>query len=578
MFKLSSNRKLSFFELPIEIQDKIFLFCDYSTLQYSREFQSEYIRKISQFKDYIQAAKAGNLHCIKLLYRTNNYELSSSDFKDIIRNCNLEIVRWLYSVECFLTDSVLLIAVENPDVEVIKYLHYEIGIPVSENLLFTKAIIFGNFEVLKWLQTTNCYKNTGRGVLANADRTSGVNYIEPDNAIVLATKYGHLEILKWLSNIYEIHNDIFMYRFDSFFDIDILEFLYEKKKDLIEREDDTYLIVDSIRTKNLKLMKWVYSKLTLRTAKLDGFIFSKTIIPNWILREAINAGNPIENLKWLISVGLYFERNNFSYAFAALKKGNLEMVKLIRDNKCSFPKDSLSLAAKSGNLELMKWLHLQKFNFDQKTPLNCVLAGNFEALKWVYGKNRGKLYCKNSILTAASEINNLEIFTWLLEKNKNHCIPRKALCLFIEHCNLEAIKIINNYDNSCIINMPVNIDLSKPGALDIFIYYSRSRFRHNLFPKFDKSVQEPKLEILEKIYEMGYNCSRLKEIAVKSYGLNILKFAHKINPAFDHEAFYKAYINFASIKKLRWMADNGALVPERIGVNGDLLNRILDKM
>jgi len=57
--------------LPIEIWDKIWLLCDAETLKKTRELQSNYIKKITEFFTFNDAAINGNFENMKWLKENN---------------------------------------------------------------------------------------------------------------------------------------------------------------------------------------------------------------------------------------------------------------------------------------------------------------------------------------------------------------------------------------------------------------------------------------------------------------------------------------------------------------------------
>jgi len=68
--------------------------------------------------------------------------------------------------------------------------------------------------------------------------------------------------------------------------------------------------------------------------------------------EAIKFGN-IEHLKWLKENGCQFTQLTFNHA---TENGNLENMKWLKENDCPFSEYTFSFAAKIGNLKNMKWL------------------------------------------------------------------------------------------------------------------------------------------------------------------------------------------------------------------------------
>jgi hypothetical protein len=80
--------------LPIEIQDKIFLYLDFETLTKSRIFQSTYIQSVTKYNSLKDAARYGNLECIKWLM-FKGLQLETSTFLYAASNWNFETMNWL---------------------------------------------------------------------------------------------------------------------------------------------------------------------------------------------------------------------------------------------------------------------------------------------------------------------------------------------------------------------------------------------------------------------------------------------------------------------------------------------------
>ena len=86
-------------KLPIEIVDKIFLMLDYETLQKTRHWQSDYIKKMTQFNNLEEATKNGSLNNMRWLI-ANGCPLSKQIFSYAVDAENIEIVEWLKENNC----------------------------------------------------------------------------------------------------------------------------------------------------------------------------------------------------------------------------------------------------------------------------------------------------------------------------------------------------------------------------------------------------------------------------------------------------------------------------------------------
>lgn len=85
--------------LPQEIQDQIFLHCDWETLEKSRDLQSEYIKNKTKYNNTKEAALNGNLENIKWL-RENDYPWNAETFHYAEKHGNSDNIAWLRKNGC----------------------------------------------------------------------------------------------------------------------------------------------------------------------------------------------------------------------------------------------------------------------------------------------------------------------------------------------------------------------------------------------------------------------------------------------------------------------------------------------
>ncbi|KAJ3250112.1 hypothetical protein HK103_004034 [Boothiomyces macroporosus] len=107
--------------LPTEIWDRIWLLCDENTLKGTRELQSEYVKKTTEFFTFTQAAKNGNLKNMKWL-KENNCPLYIGTFREAANNGDLETMKWLKENNCPWDGWTFSVAEENGDLETMKWL------------------------------------------------------------------------------------------------------------------------------------------------------------------------------------------------------------------------------------------------------------------------------------------------------------------------------------------------------------------------------------------------------------------------------------------------------------------------
>lgn len=63
--------------LPVELEDKIFLYLEYDDLERTREFQSEYIRHLTQFKYFADCIRYKNDECLRFLLTRKKRDLET---------------------------------------------------------------------------------------------------------------------------------------------------------------------------------------------------------------------------------------------------------------------------------------------------------------------------------------------------------------------------------------------------------------------------------------------------------------------------------------------------------------------
>ena len=90
------------FLLPQELQDKIFLYLDYKTLKNCRELQSEFVKCITQYNNFVDAAKNKNLKNMKWL---KDQGVLWEENENIIFfyagiNGDLQMLKWLKEQGC----------------------------------------------------------------------------------------------------------------------------------------------------------------------------------------------------------------------------------------------------------------------------------------------------------------------------------------------------------------------------------------------------------------------------------------------------------------------------------------------
>jgi hypothetical protein len=142
---------------PQEIQDKIFLHCDFETLGKTRCLQSAYVKEYTQFDNFEDAIVAENLK--NLLYLSKKMQVCEHKRSDhlfilAIRTGNLAIMQWLYKNDCSINEFSFNEAAHYGNLENMKWL-LNIGCTWSE-YTFAEAARFGNLENMQWLLENGC--------------------------------------------------------------------------------------------------------------------------------------------------------------------------------------------------------------------------------------------------------------------------------------------------------------------------------------------------------------------------------------------------------------------------------------
>ncbi|KAJ3270983.1 hypothetical protein HDV01_007133 [Terramyces sp. JEL0728] len=152
--------------LPIEVWDRIWLLCDKETLKSTRELQSKYVKKTTEFFGPDILYKEGSLENMKWLLK--NWALDTYKFSFAARVGNLENLKWLKKNNCPWNEYTFYQAAN------MKWLK-ENGCPWNE-WTFSFAAKAGILETMKWLKENNCpwnestfYQATENGNLANME-------------------------------------------------------------------------------------------------------------------------------------------------------------------------------------------------------------------------------------------------------------------------------------------------------------------------------------------------------------------------------------------------------------------------
>ncbi len=110
--------------IPQELLDIIFMELDFSSIEKSRSLQSDYVKKCTEYSTITEAAKNGNLHCVKFHHINRNKGCTTSAMDWAVYNGHLDVVKWLHENRkegC--TTYAMDYAAKNGHLDVVKWLH-----------------------------------------------------------------------------------------------------------------------------------------------------------------------------------------------------------------------------------------------------------------------------------------------------------------------------------------------------------------------------------------------------------------------------------------------------------------------
>ena len=142
--------------------------------------------------------------------------------------------------------------------------------------------------------------------------------------------------------------------------------------------------------RNLQILQWARENgCPWDESTTDAAVYNKD---NKTLNWALENGCPFteKTLKYLLDTKEYEKFQHFLEAYQdvpsekiikkVIKKGNLDIIKLLHEKNAIFPDNGLQIAAKHGHLELVKWFLSLILD---KTLENAVDSGNMELVGWL---------------------------------------------------------------------------------------------------------------------------------------------------------------------------------------------------
>lgn len=345
--------------LPQEIQDKIFLMNSFEDLENSREFQSEYVKNTTQFDNYDEAIEANNLNCMKWLHSKGN-KLEQRYFDRVIDlGGNLEILEWLYSVDCVHNPHHKYSLYKITELNILKLVN-EKGMDFDHKYVLRRAMDRSDFETMNWI-------------------TGTLGWLPDPGDLSFATYECNLQVLNWLFTFPVEYNHIHCYN------------------GAFSRSDskEMYEIIEFLKSKNI--------------------FIDKTVEYEQVLSDAIYNEAPIEHLKLALELGAGL----YTYTFdAAVYRNRKDVMEWLLSVNCPVKDDIMkcftSYTAKD-NFELIKWLHTKGYKLIEGLYESAFRWSNYEMYLWLLEKNCPK---PDDLLFLASRYASSEIFKDIYLSNK----------------------------------------------------------------------------------------------------------------------------------------------------------------
>lgn len=370
--------------LPIEIQDKIFLYLDYESLQNTRDFQSEYVLSKTKFCTYREAILDNNLENIKWLYNKDHIETNLHEDKGQYTRDYLpfEVALWdfiprgtsdtdelsmdsakvRYRKECIF---LLVNAIKNGNQEIIKWI-LEHKYPDSEprtGIAICACVYYNDLENAKFLFSQGFPININIAYLWCSENKNEefVRWIHSgaispnENHAVRAIRNSNMFILKVFLDIglqmgVSMYNQAVMQR-----EIEIIDWLQEVKCPI-----NSSVMVQAVKTGKKDLMMKIYN------------------IHQELTSESFEAAAEIgilENMKWLQDVKCPLSEETFNKAVLG---GDLEIMEWLHSINCPINQNILQFAFLQGNIKNVEWLMNFGYKISREVLSFSTLSGNYD--------------------------------------------------------------------------------------------------------------------------------------------------------------------------------------------------------
>jgi hypothetical protein len=373
---------------------------------------------------------------------------------------------------------------------------------------------------------------------------------------ILAAKYGHLDLLKYLFKCGYIFDSQLILPAAHSGNLNMVKWLVIEKKCTFEWEAYEYAAFKG----HLEIVKW---------AREQGYVWQDEY-----LSRAAAFGGHMKILKWIREKGC---RWNARTSTAAAASGQLDILCWVRENGCFWNEETCSAAALYGHLDILKWARINGCPWNEGTCSGAALGGHLEILKWL--REKGCPW-NESTCSAAALGGHLEILKWA--KN-NECPWDEITCSnSAKKGHLEILKwsrengcpwnentcssAVYDEDFSCVSRRP---------EIERICHTLRNEAWFGLCPNYDEEwYQESEFLICDKCILKPTHNKNLKVLkwarkkrgcpwneqtciqAAKAGRKNVLKWAIENGCPWDENVYYTAVFH-GHQDIIEWLKSNG---------------------
>lgn len=390
LFTSTEKGKVTFNDLPIEIQDRIFLYLDLETLRNTRELQSEYVIGKTKYTRYSEAIEDNNFYILSELKKTGRIDKEilrrelepGSDFEWIMmHSANYTFCNKHYDCNTntnsvtFHEDSYLLLtlAIQSKNIEIVDWVLGNYKIPKYYYVCCLIPAVLGNLEILKKLLDNQFYIGNLENLFECCARTSNIEIATwlreekqfgiTQKLLEQATCWSKLSFMKWcVENGLRLTERVFKIAAGTG-DFEILKWLNKESCPM-----DSSVSLEAVSSCNLDVLKWLH----LINCPIESNSFS----------EAVRR-NDLKIIDFLTSINTPISKNILDDAFMAC---NEEIIQNLLDkgyNKLTG--NAIKNASLTGNTDhIDRILCLSsKFNIQFKSS-DIVITGNIKHNMRVY--------------------------------------------------------------------------------------------------------------------------------------------------------------------------------------------------